>query len=68
VLVNNLDLELRAAGLGGFKLRGNGKEDDTNNVEAVRGGCRRSICIEFGEGIITGGRGMQTTYRRCEEV
>mmetsp|Transcript_27215 Transcript_27215/g.70074 ORF Transcript_27215/g.70074 Transcript_27215/m.70074 type:complete len:1426 (+) Transcript_27215:1145-5422(+) len=34
-LVNNLDLELRAAGLGGYKLLGNGKMDDSNNVEAV---------------------------------
>jgi len=31
-----LDLELRAAGLGGHKLLGNGREDDSNNVEAVR--------------------------------
>eukprot|EP00983_Pelagomonas_calceolata_P062545 1147345-Pelagomonas_calceolata.AAC.3 len=34
-LVNNLDLELRAAGLGGYKLLGNGKMDDSNNVEAI---------------------------------
>lgn len=57
-LVNNLDLELRAAGLGGHKLLGNGLEDNANNVEAVRDelsgtgcmvgcrvvGCHPSLC------------------------
>ena len=34
-LVNNLDLSVRSAGLGGASVLGNGDRDDTNNVEMV---------------------------------
>ena len=34
-LVNNLDLSVRASGLGGHKIWGNGDRDDTNNVEMM---------------------------------
>jgi hypothetical protein len=35
LLVNDLDLSVRAAGLAGLELRGNGWEDDINTVERV---------------------------------
>jgi hypothetical protein len=34
-LVNNLDLSIKAEGLGGASILGNGDRDDTNNVEVV---------------------------------
>eukprot|EP00951_Prasinocladus_malaysianus_P035124 scaffold359410_cov39-Prasinocladus_malaysianus.AAC.1 len=34
-LVNDLDVSVRSAGLGGASLLGNGDRDDTNNVEML---------------------------------
>ena len=47
LLVNDLDLSVRAAGLAGLEMRGNGWEDDINTVERVSargsGNCRNIL-------------------------
>lgn len=45
-LVNNLDLEVRAAGLAGLLLLGNGRNDTLNNVEEVRASLeKQQLCV-----------------------
>ena len=43
--VNDLDLTVRATGLSGYTLHGNGQPDHLNNVEQARSLKRCLVCV-----------------------